>query len=167
MHKYASLCNKIIPMEELETEQEIFKVFLRGCPTYTMKLRIKLEIGEKKRNWMKSHMYLCAPFLRTRLDGQWWWWDRIKGSLTLGGMSNRSNLPVEARLLTQLKNFTGQSRSDWVGQSKIVPAGWGFDQRNGDLNVKIRIDVSSNFIQINMWHYLLFLCITCFACLVQ
>ena len=42
-------------MEELETEQEIFKVFLRGCPTYTMKLRIKLEIGEKKRNWMKSH----------------------------------------------------------------------------------------------------------------
>ena len=50
-------------MEELETAQEIFKVFLRGCPTYTMKLRIKLEdyvsyqneIGEKKRNWMKSH----------------------------------------------------------------------------------------------------------------
>ena len=65
-------------MEELEMEQEIFKVFLRGCPTYTMKLRIKLEDyvyirmkSEKKRGIGRNHIpLLCAPCLQTRLDGQ-------------------------------------------------------------------------------------------------
>ena len=58
-------------MEELEMEQEIFKVFLRGCPTYTMKLRIKLEdyvyirmkSEKKKRNWKKSHTSALRPLL--------------------------------------------------------------------------------------------------------